>query len=107
LRGFSTGRISPTLIAGPLSIATAAFNFAQMNIYEFLTFLGIISVNLAVVNFLPIPILDGGHMVFLVYEKLRGQPASEQVRLAATYLGLALLVCLMIFALYIDAKRLL
>jgi regulator of sigma E protease len=105
LRGFSTGRISPTLMAGPPTIAAAAFSFAQTNIYEFLTFLGIISVNLAVINFLPIPILDGGHMVFLIYEKLRGQPASEQVRLAATYLGLALLICLMIFVLYLDVKR--
>ena len=45
-----------------------------------------ISVNLAVVNFLPIPVLDGGHMVFLIYEKMRGKPASESVRAVATYL---------------------
>lgn len=105
LRGFATGRLSPKLLAGPLTIGTAAFSFAETNFYEFLTFLGIISVNLAVINFLPIPVLDGGHMVFLMYEKLRGQPASEQVRVAATYLGLALLACLMIFVLYLDVKR--
>ncbi len=106
LRGFATGRLSPQLVAGPVTIGTAAFNIAGNSFYEFITFLGIISVNLAVINFLPIPVLDGGHMVFLIYEKLRGQPASEQVRIAATYLGLAVIACLMIFALYVDVKRL-
>lgn len=106
LRGFATGRLSPQLVAGPVTISTTAFSIAGTSIYDFITFLAIISVNLAVINFLPIPVLDGGHMVFLIYEKLRGQPASEQVRIAATYFGLALLACLMIFALYVDVKRL-
>jgi regulator of sigma E protease len=68
-------------------------------------FLGAISVNLAVVNFLPIPVLDGGHMVFLIYEKVSGRRPSEAVRAAATYLGLALLALLMIFVFYVDIKR--
>ena len=68
-------------------------------------FLGLISINLAVVNFLPIPILDGGHMVFLIYEKLRGKPASEGVRVWATYAGLAMIGCLMIFVIYQDVVR--
>jgi regulator of sigma E protease len=106
LRGFATGRLSLKLMAGPITIGTAAYNIAGMNIFEFITFLGMISVNLAVINFLPIPVLDGGHMVFLIYEKLRGQPASEGVRVAALYLGLALLVSLMIFVFYLDLKRL-
>jgi regulator of sigma E protease len=64
-----------------------------------------ISLNLAVVNFLPIPMLDGGHMVFLIYEKLRGKPASDAVMAAATYLGLAIVLSLMAFVFYLDIKR--
>jgi regulator of sigma E protease len=66
-----------------------------------------ISVNLAVINFLPIPLLDGGHMVFLVYEKLRGKPASEGVRIAATYVGLAFIACLILLVSWLDIGRLL
>ena len=58
------------------------------------------------VNFLPIPVLDGGHMVFLIYEKIRGKPASEGVRVATTYAGLALILSLMVFVLYQDIWRL-
>jgi regulator of sigma E protease len=59
-----------------------------------------------VINFLPIPVLDGGHMAFLVYEKLRGKPAPESVRIAATYLGFALILCLMGLVIYLDVSRL-
>jgi len=58
-----------------------------------------------VVNFLPIPVLDGGHMVFLIYEKLRGRPPSEAVRVAAAYVGLLLIVALMLFVFYLDGQR--
>jgi regulator of sigma E protease len=57
------------------------------------------------VNFLPIPVLDGGHMVFLIYEKVSGRRPSEAVRAAATYLGLAILAALMIFVFYLDIMR--
>jgi regulator of sigma E protease len=100
-----SGRISPKTLGGPLEIASQAFTAAGEDIYVFLLFLGIISVNLAVVNFLPIPVLDGGHMVFLIYEKVSGRRPSEAVRAAATYLGLAILAALMIFVFYLDIKR--
>ncbi len=61
--------------------------------------------NLAVVNFLPIPILDGGHMVFLLYELIRRRPPSDAVRAAASYVGLAVLGLLMLFVLYLDAMH--
>jgi regulator of sigma E protease len=61
-----------------------------------------LSANLAVVNFLPIPVLDGGHMVFLVYEWLRGKPPSEGVVAALSYLGLALILTLMMFVFGLD-----
>ena len=80
ISGMFSGRISVDNVGGPLTIAYVAFRFAQLNFWEFLFFLGAISVNLAVINFFPIPVLDGGYMVFLTYEKLRGRPASEQVR---------------------------
>jgi regulator of sigma E protease len=105
LRGMATGRISVEQLGGPVTIATVAYKIAGIDFWEFIFFLGLISINLAVINFLPIPILDGGHMVFLLYEKIRGKPASEQVRVGATYAGLLLLACLMIFVLYLDINR--
>jgi regulator of sigma E protease len=105
LRGIFTGRISVKNLGGPVTIARIAFQFAGVDFWEFVFFLGLISVNLAVINFLPIPVLDGGHMVFLLYEKIRGKPASEQIRVGATYAGLLLLACVMVFVLYLDFSR--
>jgi regulator of sigma E protease len=107
LRGMIIGTISPENLGGPVTIARVAYRVAGMDFWEFVFFLGLISVNLAVINFLPIPVLDGGHMVFLLYEKVRGKPASEGVRIGATYAGLALILCLMVFVLYLDISRLL
>jgi regulator of sigma E protease len=106
LRAIATNRVSPKLVGGPISIARIAYESADQSIYQLILFLGMISVNLAVINFLPIPILDGGHMVFLIYEKLRGAPASESVRVIATYAGLAVIVGLMIFVFWVDIGRL-
>jgi regulator of sigma E protease len=58
-----------------------------------------------VMNFLPIPVLDGGHMVFLVYELIRRKPPSDAVRAFATYIGLAFLALLMLFAFYLTFAR--
>jgi membrane-associated protease RseP (regulator of RpoE activity) len=100
-----TFRISPIKsLRGPIRIAHIAFDIAGEDFPQFMAFLAIISVNLAVINFLPIPVLDGGHMVFLIYEKLRGRPASEQVRLGLTYAGLLLILSLMVFVIYLDVK---
>src|SRR5262249_34558575 len=71
IRNMIGQRISAKNMGGPIMIAVAAYRFASVDIWEFIFFLGMISVNLAVLNFLPIPVLDGGHMVFLIYEKLR------------------------------------
>jgi regulator of sigma E protease len=106
LRGLAARTISIENIGGPVAITTMAYRVAQYDFWQFVFFLGFISVQLAVLNFLPIPVLDGGHMVFLLYEKLRGKPASEGVRVGATYAGLLLLGCLMIFVLVLDIRRL-
>jgi regulator of sigma E protease len=101
-----TGRVSIKNFGGPIQIANAAFNIAGINMYQFLLFLGIISVNLAVINFLPIPLLDGGHMAFLIYEKIRGKPAPERAFAAANFVGIAVIASLMIFVFYLDLTRL-
>src|SRR5690606_36754357 len=98
-------RISVKTLGGPIEIATRSFAMAR-DPWILTLWLGLISVNLAVVNFLPIPILDGGHMVFLIYEKLRGKPPSEPVRAVATYIGLVIIASLMIFLFYQDIGRL-
>jgi regulator of sigma E protease len=105
LRAIVTGRVSVGNVMGPLGIAQTAFGLAGEDFNQFLVFLGIIGVNLAVINFLPIPVLDGGHMVFLIYEWIRGKPAPETVRVAATYVGLAAILSLMVLVIYLDVRR--
>jgi regulator of sigma E protease len=105
LYGIVSGRLSPKMLGGPIMIASVAYELAGENFYKFVWLMGFISINLAVINFLPIPVLDGGHMVFLIYEKLRGRPASEPVRALATYVGLAIIASLMLFVIFLDAKR--
>ncbi len=105
LRSLATGRVSAKGLGGPIAIGMQGFLHAQTGNFELLAFLGIISINLAVVNFLPIPILDGGHMVFLIYEKLRGRPPTEKARVIAAYVGLAVIGCLMLFVFYQDIQN--
>jgi regulator of sigma E protease len=106
LLAMAKGQISfPKNASGPLTIAVVSYDIAGESMDRLILFLGMISVNLAVINFLPIPVLDGGHMVFLIYERLRGRPMPEQLRFAATFLGLVLIGSLMLFVIYLDVKR--
>lgn len=105
LSALVTGKLSPKNMSGPIGIAGTAYAVADTDLNMLILFLGIISVNLAVVNFLPIPILDGGHMVFLIYEALRGKPASQAVYAFANYAGLALIASLMLFVICLDVSR--
>jgi regulator of sigma E protease len=102
IRSLVSGRVSIAELHGPINIARTAFSLAD-DPFEYTLFLALISVNLAVVNFLPIPILDGGHMMFLVYEKLRGKPASDTVRYWATIAGLLVILALLVFVLVKEA----
>ena len=95
-------QISPRLLGGPIEIAKQAGRSASEGFGRLLLFLTMLSANLAVVNFLPIPVLDGGHMVFLAYELLRGKPPSEGVVAVLSYLGLALILSLMFFVFGLD-----
>jgi regulator of sigma E protease len=90
---------------GPLSIAATSYMVASESATQFVLLLCVLSVNLAVLNFLPIPVLDGGHMVFLLYEKLAGRPAPEAIRTGATFAGMALLLSLMACVLVLDVVR--
>ena len=95
-------QISPRLLGGPIEIAKQAGRHASEGFGRLLLFLTMLSANLAVVNFLPIPVLDGGHMVFLLYELVRGKPPSEKVVGVLSYLGLALILSLMFFVFGLD-----
>jgi regulator of sigma E protease len=95
-------QISVKLLGGPVEIFRQAGRSAQQGWSDFLLFLTMLSANLAVINFLPIPVLDGGHMVFLAYELIRGKPASERVVVAFTYAGLIFILSLMMFVLALD-----
>jgi regulator of sigma E protease len=105
LRGFLLLRLSHKLLSGPLNIAMTAYDIASEDLNAFILFLGMISINLAVINFLPIPVLDGGHMVFLIYEKIRRKPASEWVLRAATVAGVVFVLSLMLFVIGQDVVR--
>lgn len=105
LRGLLMGYISPKNLHGPISIAQAAYYNAE-SLPALIAFLALLNINLAVINFLPIPILDGGHMFFLTYELIFRKPPSDRLVLAANYLGLAMILSLMIFVLSLDVLRL-
>ena len=100
-----TGRISPTSLGGPATIAVVATSEASEGTSRLLMFLVLISANLAIVNFLPIPALDGGHMVFLAYEGITGKPPNEAWQFYLTIAGVAFLLTLMLFVLGLDFFR--
>jgi regulator of sigma E protease len=102
LNKLSTGQVSPKGLIGPVGIVKHAYYTAEEGPGEFLLFLCLISANLAVINFLPIPVLDGGHMIFLAYEGVRGKPPSENVFVGLSYLGLAVILILMIWVISLD-----
>ena len=99
------GKISPTNLGGPGTIAMAATSEASQGTSRLLLFLTFLSANLAIVNFLPIPILDGGHMLFLAYEGIFRRPVSEKMQVILTYAGLAMILGLMVFVVSLDIGR--
>jgi regulator of sigma E protease len=106
LRGLCTGQVRLENLSGPLGIANAAVQIVRHNVPQFLMFLAFLSVNLAVLNFLPIPVLDGGHMVFLVWEAVTRRRPNEKIVIGASYIGMAFLLSLMVFVIYLDIGRL-
>lgn len=102
LRMLVTGRVSPDLLGGPLRIAQAASIQAEQGPSTLLIFLTLLSANLAVVNFLPIPALDGGHIMFLTAEAASGKPVNETWQIRLTIAGVLALLCLMAFVILND-----
>jgi regulator of sigma E protease len=92
-------------LAGPVGIVKMGGQVAQMGIVHLLFFLAMISANLAVINFLPLPIVDGGHMVFLLIEKIKGSPVSLRIQMATQAVGLALIVAAFLYVTLQDLTR--
>jgi regulator of sigma E protease len=95
-------QVPVTALGGPITIAKAAGYSAYEGLPALLVFLTMLSANLAVLNFLPIPLLDGGHMAFLAYEGVRGRPASEKFVVALHTVGFVFIVSLMLFVVSLD-----
>lgn len=95
-------QVSVTSLGGPISIAKAAGFSAAEGPGKLLVFLTMLSANLAVINFLPIPLLDGGHMVFLLWEGIRGKPAGEKFVVAMHTAGFVFIITLMLFVISLD-----
>jgi regulator of sigma E protease len=100
-----TGQVSAKNISGPISIAEFAGISAYLGLTAFLAFLAIISVSLGVLNLMPVPLLDGGQVVYQMVEAIKGSPLSERAQLFGQQVGIALLVVLMSLAFYNDISR--
>jgi regulator of sigma E protease len=105
LHRIMSGRVSARNLSGPIGIFHLGTEAADRGVDWLLWFLSMISVNLAVVNFLPIPIVDGGLFVFLIIEKLQRRPISPKVQTVAQVVGLALIVSVFLFVSYSDVMR--
>lgn len=100
------GEVSLKNLSGPITIADYAGQSAQVGWISYLVFLALISISLGVLNLLPIPLLDGGHLMYYMLEILKGSPVSDKTMAFGQQIGMALLLMLMVFALYNDITRL-
>ncbi len=100
------GLISPKNLSGPITIAKVATASAKSGLESYISFLALLSVSLGVLNLLPIPVLDGGHLLFYTVELLAGRPVPEKIQALGYQLGLLLVIGIMVLALYNDFARL-
>ncbi|MCC9607282.1 site-2 protease family protein [Blastopirellula sp. JC732] len=105
LRKLVTGKVPLAGFGGPGTILAVATSESSQGLGRLLLFLTLISANLAVINFMPIPVLDGGHMVFLLYEGIMGKPLDEKWMMRLTFAGLAFVLLLMICVIGLDINR--
>ena len=101
-----TGDLSLTNLSGPISIAKGAGVSSQIGLVYYLSFMALISVNLGIMNLFPLPVLDGGHLVFLAAEGIMRRPLSEKIQEVSYRIGATLLLMLTLFALFNDFARL-
>lgn len=102
LRSLFRGDLSPRSLSGPVGIVNIGYKVADQGTTDLILFLGFLSINLAVLNFLPIPVLDGGHMVFLIWEGVTRRKPSPKVIGWAHAAGLMFIILLFVFVLYLD-----
>lgn len=102
-----SGNASASHISGPLTIADIAGQSAELGLQSYLEFLALVSISLGVLNLLPVPVLDGGHLVFYTAEWIRGKPLGERIQNIGLRLGLALMMLMMAVAFFNDVTRLL
>jgi len=101
------GTVSPKTLGGPIMIAQMAGQQAKEGVVNLIFFIALISINLAILNFLPIPVLDGGHLLFFFIEAVKGSPVSVKVREISQQAGIFVLILLMIYVFYNDIARVL
>ena len=101
-----TGLLSPTNLSGPITLARVAEASVSSGFEDFVRFLAYLSVSLGILNLLPIPVLDGGHILYYTIEAIRRRPLSEQIQAFGLRIGMAMILTLMVFALYNDLMRL-
>ncbi|MEC7120611.1 MAG: RIP metalloprotease RseP, partial [Pseudomonadota bacterium] len=101
-----SGLIGLDNLSGPITIAKVAGHTADLGWASFIGFMALMSVSLGILNLLPIPVLDGGHLVYYLIEAIRGRPVSEQVQMIGLRIGIAMLGVLMCLALFNDFSRL-
>jgi len=102
-----TGLISIKNLSGPITIAQVAGDSVKYGLETFLGFLAYLSISLGVINILPIPLLDGGHLMYYLAELVRGKPVPEKIQMLGLRIGISIIMTLMFFALYNDFMRLL
>ncbi|MDT0502624.1 MULTISPECIES: RIP metalloprotease RseP [unclassified Halomonas] len=106
VRKMLVGLISPSNLSGPITIAQISGDSARAGLESFVSFLAYLSISLGVLNLLPIPVLDGGHLLYYAMELVRGRPVSERTQAIGLRIGLALVGGLMLMAIYFDLMRL-
>jgi len=106
LWGMASGRVSVSNISGPISIAKYAGYTAHVGLTAFLTFMAIVSLSLGVLNLLPIPVLDGGHLFYYIVEFIKGSPLSDAAQALGQRIGIAILLIIMVVAFYNDISQL-
>lgn len=107
LKKMLLGQISLKNLSGPITIAQVAGDSVERGLETFLKFLAYLSISLGIINILPIPLLDGGHLMYYLAELVRGKPVSEKIQMLGLRLGIGIIMTLMFFALYNDLTRLL
>ena len=106
IQGIFSQKVSSKNLGGPVTIFAASHTYLELGLGRFIHFLAIISINLAIINLLPIPVLDGGHLLLIAAEKINGKPLSEKALIWINYAGFLFLVFLIIYVTANDVQRL-